>query len=88
MSSTSIISRKVCLYREIHALNTMFFILGYCAGVWSSPVATGKRPPPCSGFSFTLIDNRRAVMFAGYHPELGQTNDTYTIDLQSMVCKR
>ena len=56
------------------------------ADVWSSPDTTGERPPPCDHFSFTSIDQRRAVMFGGHNGK-GLMNDIYIIDLQSMVCE-
>ena len=35
-------------------------------GEWSSPRVTGQPPPPCSQFTLTLVDERRAVLFGGY----------------------
>ena len=55
------------------------------AGVWSCPATTGERPPPCSSFTFTVVDDRRAVMFEGVNGEKGQMNDVYIIDLSTMV---
>ena len=55
------------------------------AGVWSCPATTGERPPPCAGFTFTVVDDRRAVMFGGRNGEKGQMNDVYIIDLSTMV---
>ena len=59
----------------------------HTAGVWSSPVTSGERPPPCAGSSLTSIDSRRAVLFGGYNEKQGDMNDVYIIDLQSMVCE-
>ena len=55
------------------------------AGVWSCPVTTGERPPPCHGLTFTSVDDRRAVAFGGYNGEQGDMNDVYIIDLSTMV---
>ena len=55
------------------------------AGVWSCPATTGERPPPCSDFTFTAVDDRRAVMFGGRNGEKGEMNDVYIIDLSTMV---
>ena len=55
------------------------------AGKWSSPPTTGPRPPPCSGFTFTAVNQRLAVMFGGWHPERGAINDVYIIDFSTMV---
>ena len=55
-------------------------------GKWSSPPTTGPRPPPCSNFSFTAINNHQAVLFGGYQPGCGQVNDCYLLNFESMVC--
>ena len=54
-------------------------------GKWSSPQTTGKRPPPCSNFSFTIVDDHRAVLFGGFQGGKGTTKDVYILDLRSMV---
>ena len=54
-------------------------------GVWSSPVTTGDRPPPCSGFTFTAVDDRRAVVFGGFNRGVERINTMYIIDLITMV---
>ena len=55
------------------------------AGMWSCAPTTGERPPPCSNFTFTTIDDRRAVLFGGRNGEQGSMNDVYIIDLHTMV---
>ena len=45
---------------------------------------TGKRPPPCSDFSFTMVDEFHAVLFGG-DSDSGDTNDVYMLDLSRMV---
>ena len=56
------------------------------AGVWTAPQTTGERPPPCAHFSLTAIDSNRAVMFGGSNEEQDYNNDTFIIDLRTMVC--
>ncbi|XP_064393451.1 uncharacterized protein LOC135340948 isoform X1 [Halichondria panicea] len=46
-------------------------------GVWSSPELRGERPPPCKDFTFTTVDQHRAVLFGGYQPGRGEVNDVY-----------
>ena len=60
----------------------------FTAGVWSCPATTGERPPPCSGHTFTAVDDRRAVVFGGKNGEQGRMNDVYIIDFSTMVFKQ
>ena len=53
--------------------------------MWSCPATTGEKPPPCFNFTFTAIDDRRAVLFGGTNGEQGRLNDVYIIDLPTMV---
>ena len=56
-------------------------------GTWSSPTLRGTRPPPCTDFSLTMIDDHRAVLFGGIQalgPRL--TKEVYILDLTGMVC--
>ena len=53
--------------------------------MWMSPDTTGDRPPPCSAFTFTAIDDRRAVVFGGNNIEMGKMNTVYIIDIITMV---
>ena len=55
------------------------------AGVWSCPATTGDRPPPCASFTFTAVDDRRAVLFGGFNEEQGRMTDVFIIDLTTMV---
>ena len=55
------------------------------AEVWCSSATSGERPPPCSGFTLTSIDQWRAVLFGGRNGDQGRMNDIYIIDLQNMV---
>ena len=54
-------------------------------GTWSSPPITGTRPPPCTQFSFTKIDEQHAVLFGGQGHGRLVTNNAYLIDLKKMV---
>ena len=45
----------------------------------------GTRPPPCIASTLTSVDNYRAVLFGGRHPEQGRINDLYLIDFDTMV---
>ena len=49
------------------------------------PKITGTRPPPCSGFSLTMIDKQHAVMYGGLIPGGRVTSDVYILDLARMV---
>ena len=51
---------------------------------WSFPTISGTRPPPCNFFSFTRIDDHRAVLFGGKQHER-RTNDVYIFDMTRMV---
>ena len=64
--------------------NKKFDSITACTGVWSCSVTTGDRPPPCSHFTFTAIDDRRAVVFGGFNGE-SKINTVYIIDLITMV---
>lgn len=55
------------------------------SGKWSSPTVGGTRPPPCSYFTLTMIDDHHAVLFGGYQFGRGMTNDAYILDLIRMV---
>ena len=45
----------------------------------------GSGPPPCSGFSLTMIDEEHAVMFGGFSPASGWSDDVYVLHLPTMV---
>ena len=48
-------------------------------GKWSSPNATGDRPPPTSSFTLTSITNDCAILFGGATPN-GPSNNTYIVN--------
>ena len=54
-------------------------------GSWSSPSVKGSRPPPCAGFSLTMIDEERAVMFGGWNHKMKYFNDVYIVHMSTMV---
>ena len=45
---------------------------------------TGTKPPPRYNFSFTKIDNRRAVVFGGLTCE-GAVGNAYVLELDKLV---
>ena len=55
-------------------------------GTWSSPKVRGTRPPPCSDFSLTMIDDHCAVLFGGLQPPGPRAiKEVYILDLTGMV---
>ena len=73
-------------YYVVHDHTVMIiYTLGH--GVWSSPVMSGSRPPPCRNFTFTSIDKHRALLFGGFLPEgRCRVNHLYLFDFSIMVC--
>ncbi|XP_064393168.1 uncharacterized protein LOC135340740 isoform X2 [Halichondria panicea] len=54
-------------------------------GVWSSPELRGERPPPCSHFTFTMVDQHRAVLFGGIQSgRRGRLNEVYLFNFNTM----
>ena len=66
---------------KFHSSSLIIFIT---TGTWSSIVCTGTRPPPCSAFTLTMIDNHRAVLFGGWQGG-HRSNDAYILDMSIMV---
>ena len=62
-----------------------YYVLCLLLGKWSSLQTTGERPPPCNYFSFTMVDDHRAVLFGGFQGGKRRTNDVYLLDLIFMV---
>lgn len=56
-----------------------------CIGTWNCPATTGEIPPPCALFTFTGIDERRAVLFGGFNEKQRHMNHVYIIDFHTMV---
>ena len=53
---------------------------------WSNPTVTGSQPPPCQGFTFTLVDSERVVLYGGYQPTSGhRANDYFILNLNTKV---
>ena len=48
---------------------------------WSSPVVTGQAPPPCSSFTLTTVEGKRAAMFGGTTESGCYFDDLYIVDL-------
>ncbi len=57
------------------------------SGVWSFTELKGEVPPPCSGFTFTKVDQHRAVLFGGRQPD-NRVNGVYIFDFRNMVSWR
>ena len=75
-----------CIQLQLNVLHMLMYVPMCCtAGVWSCPATTGERPPPCSAFTFTAVDDRRAVLVGGVNGDQGRMNDVYIIDLPTMV---
>ncbi len=56
------------------------------SGIWSSPTVTGTKPPPCTNFSLTRVDDYHAVLFGGSGgPTHGSMNSVYILDFTKMV---
>ena len=51
------------------------------AGKWSSPNITGQPPPPCSGFTFTPVGERRAILFGGMSGLGAYSDDLLIVEL-------
>ena len=58
--------------------------LSTVTGEWSSPAVTGTKPPPLSGFSFTKVDSRRAVVYGG-RTGAETYADAYVLELDKWV---
>lgn len=56
------------------------------AGVWMAPRATGEKPPPLYGHTFTKVDRCRAVVFGGIPQDLKHCG-TYVLDMNRWVRK-
>ena len=55
-------------------------------GVWSSAPVTGSRPPPCTSFTMTMINDHSVILFGGRQSEQ-RYNHSYILDLEQMVHK-
>ena len=74
----AVVHNPVTIYHTLSLPNTL-------PGVWSSPQVKGERPPPCSRFTFTKVDQDRAVLFGGYRSGGVRVNDLYLFNLRKMV---
>ncbi len=78
-------SLSIVLVLGVHAVTIAMTIIYSPSETWSSPPVTGTRPPPCSSFSFVLMDSNKVLLFGGYQPGLAYVNDVYILDLARMV---
>ncbi len=81
MKSNSSMLKMVLLFLLIYyCLLTVI-----CPGVWSSPELRGEKPPPCANFTFTMVDQYRAVFLGGTQPDREEVNDVYLFNFRDMV---
>ena len=60
----------------------------YLPGEWSSPNITGQPPPPCSHFTLTRVDERRAALFGGWSGSGESSDDLFIIELSKNTMVR
>lgn len=89
MNYTPLTSKKVSDIIELKMvvliiMHTFLFLVMFSLDLWSPVNTSGSRPPPCSDFSFTMIDDHRAVLFGGMSGQ-SYCNHTFVLDLQTMV---
>ena len=70
----------LCLLYDIHV-----FPPSTLSGTWSSPKVSGTRPPPCSHFSLTMMDNDHVVLFGGVQSGWRKSSEVYILNLLRMV---
>ncbi len=70
-----------------YIVHVSVFVPNSLPGNWSVPEFRGERPPPCSNFTFTKVDQYRAVYFGGMVAGGHMVNTLYLIDFRSMVRK-
>ena len=75
MSSSVSASVPLLCYYEIIMLS-----LHVSPGEWSSPNITGQPPPPCSHFTLTQVDERRAALFGGISGSV-TLSDLFVVEL-------
>ncbi|XP_064393126.1 uncharacterized protein LOC135340711 isoform X2 [Halichondria panicea] len=79
--------RTLCCFggKGFEGITNEFHFFDTQKGVWSSPELIGERPSPCSDFTFTMVDQHRAVLFGGDQPgHGGRLNDVYLLDFRTM----
>ena len=81
----SVLWRSVWYYSLFAIGISNQFSLPTISGMWSSPLFSGTRPPPCAHFSLTTVDDHRAVLFAGFQGGVGASNDVYILDVAAKV---
>lgn len=55
------------------------------SGKWTTPVVHGELPPPCVDFSFTYLGDYRTLMYGGFQPESGTSNEAYVLNMETWV---
>ncbi|XP_064393183.1 kelch domain-containing protein 2-like [Halichondria panicea] len=70
-------------YSDGRGWTNKFHFLDTQNGVWSSPELRGERPP-CSNFTFTMVDQHRAVLFGGWQSGRSRVNDVYLFNFSTM----
>ena len=64
----------------------LLMVFSACLGTWECPTTTGTHPPPCQGFTFTMIDEDRIVLFGGFQPATKRrVNDVYILNIHTKV---
>jgi hypothetical protein len=61
------------------------YLLFFGPEYWLPAEVHGTRPPPCSSFSLTKMNECSVLLFGGDHHGRGITNDLYLLDLKRMV---
>ena len=87
-----LLEHQVMYYLSLHttSYNNVIIVISSIYTVslslvsWSSPSVKGSRPLPCDGFSLTMIDEERAVMFGGNDSNV-YFNDVYNLHMSTMV---
>ena len=80
----------ICIHAVQHKPVTIYVLshsqtLTALLGVWSSPNLIGERPPPSAYFSFTKVDQDRAVLLGGQRPGAVRVNELFLFDFKKMV---
>ena len=66
-------------------LNTPNTFSYFHIGTWYVPHVSGSCPPPCSGFSFDMINTRQALLFGGKTVKDSVLNDVFLLSLDKWV---
>ena len=83
MRTPRFLHATTCLLARTNATIKTFLLPIVAVPRWISGKVSGDRPPPCSYYSLTLVDCKRAVMVGGNTPT-GRINDVYIITLDGI----